>query len=156
MVPTIEAEMRKHQWIDEDELPDIVALSQSAPGLLTVNMAIFAGNKLRGVPGSIVATLGAIIAPFFVILGIAMFFNSFSGNPWVEKVFKGVRPVAVAVIAGYFIRLLRKNSKLWQIALAFFVLVLMSCLKVSAIYIILVTILAAVAISFAKQGRHGS
>lgn len=153
MVPAIEAEMRKHRWIDEDELPDIVALSQSAPGLLTVNMAIFAGYKLRGVPGSIAATIGAIIAPFFVILAIAMFFNNFSDNPWVVKAFSGVRPVAVAVITGYFIKLVRKNAKPWQLLVTLTVLALMVCLKISAIYIILVTIVTAAAVSLFKQRR---
>lgn len=153
MVPAIEAEMRKHHWIDEDELPDIVAISQSAPGLLTVNMAIFAGYKLRGVAGSVVATLGSILAPFFVILAIAMFFTSFSDNPLVVRIFSGVRPVAVAVITGYFIKLVRRNARPWQLIVILASLALMVCLKVSAIYIILVTIVAATAVSLIKQGR---
>ena len=155
MVPTIEAEMRKRRWIDDAELPDIVALSQSAPGLLTVNMAIFAGHKLRGIPGSIVATTGCLLAPFVVILGIAMFFNNFSSNPWVVRIFSGVRPVAVALIAGYFIKLLRGNSRPWQLILTAVVLALMVILRISAIYIMLVTILSAVAVSYYRQRRCG-
>lgn len=153
MVPAIEAEMRRHHWIAEDELPDIVAISQSAPGLLTVNMAIFAGYKLRGVPGSVVATLGSILAPFFVILAIAMFFTSFNDSTWVVKVFSGVRPMAVAVIAGYFFKLVRRNSRPWQLAVTLVVMILMACLRVSAIYIILATIVTAVAVSLIRQGR---
>ena len=56
MVPAIEAEMRGRGWLSEEELPDIVAIAQSAPGLLTVNMSIFAAYKLRGLAGSIAAT----------------------------------------------------------------------------------------------------
>lgn len=153
MIPAIENEMRKHRWIDEEELPDIVALSQSAPGLLTVNMAIFAGNRLRGVPGSIVATLGSIIAPFFVILGIAAFFRNFSDNPVIIKILMGVRPAAVALIAGYFLKLLRKNSQTWQLCMTSAVLLLMIFLKISAIYIILVTIIAAFAYARFKERR---
>lgn len=155
MVPTIEAEMRKHHWIDEDELPDIVAISQSAPGLLTVNMAIFAGYKIHGVAGSVVATLGSILAPFFVVLAIAIFFNNFSDNPWVVRIFCGVRPVAVAVITGYFIKLVRRNAKLWQMLVTLVALLLMACLKVSAIYIILTTLVTAVAVSLLRQRRVG-
>ncbi|MCQ2184056.1 MAG: chromate transporter [Bacteroidales bacterium] len=155
MVPAIEAEMRRRRWISGDELPDIVAIAQSAPGLLTANMAIFAGYKLRGVAGSIVATLGCLLAPFVVILAIAMFFNSFSDNPYVIKIFSGVRPAAVALITGYFIRLTRRSHKLWQLAITACVLVLMVLLKVSAIYMILVTITGAVAVALLRQKRNG-
>lgn len=153
MVPAIENEMRKRMWISEEELPDIVALAQSAPGLLTVNMAIFAGHKLRGIKGSIVATLGSILAPFVIILLIAMFFSSFKDNPYVVKAFNGVRPAAVAIIAAYCIRLLTKQSHWWQWAIALGTLSCMVLLKISAIYILLVLIVCAAAISYFIQRR---
>ena len=49
MIPIIQAEMQRRGWISEEDLPDIVALSQSAPGVMAVNISIFAGHKLRGV-----------------------------------------------------------------------------------------------------------
>ena len=153
MVPAIEAEMRKRSWIDDDELPDIVALSQSAPGLLTVNMAIFAGYKLRGVPGSIVATLGCILAPFVIILLIAMFFSSFKDSPWVISIFKGVRPVAVAIILAYCVKLLRKHTRWWEWLVTAGTLAAMVLLKVSAIYILLTVIVFAAAIAIYRQRR---
>ena len=58
MIPAIQDELSRRGWVPEEELPDMVALAQSAPGLLTVNMAVFAGHRLRGVPGSVAATLG--------------------------------------------------------------------------------------------------
>lgn len=155
MVPAIENEMRKRMWISEDELPDIVALAQSAPGLLTVNMAIFAGHKLRGVKGSIVATLGSILAPFVIILLIAMFFSSFKDNPFVIKAFNGVRPAAVAIIAAYCIKLLSKQSHWWQWVIALAVLCGMVLLKISAIYILLVLIIGAATVTYLTQRRAG-
>ena len=86
MIPLIQAEMSRRGWISDDELPDIVALSQSAPGVMAVNISIFAGHKLRGVKGSIAATLGSILPSFLIILAIAIFFTAFKDNPWVEKV----------------------------------------------------------------------
>ena len=153
MVPAIEAEIRKHGWISDDELPDIVALSQSAPGLLTVNMSIFAGYKLRGIPGSIVATLGSIIAPFLIILAIAMFFASFKDNAVVEAIFKGVRPVAVAIIAAYTVKLLKKNGRWWQWAITLGTLAGIALLKISAIYILLTIIVCAAAVCCFRQRR---
>lgn len=153
MVPAIQDEMSRRGWISDEELPDIVALAQSAPGLLTVNMAIFAGHRLRGVPGSIVATLGCILAPFITILLIAMFFSNFKDIPIVVKIFKGVRPVAVAIIAAYMFKLLRYNRKWWAWAITGATLVCVAVLKVSAIYILMVVMVFAIAISVWRQKK---
>lgn len=153
MVPAIEAEIRKHGWISDEELPDIVALSQSAPGLLTVNMSIFTGYKLRGVRGSIVATLGSIIVPFLIILAIAMFFASFKDNAVIEAIFKGVRPVAVAIIAAYTFKLVRKHTSWWQWAITIAALVGIALLKISAIYILLTIIVFSAALAYYRQRR---
>ena len=94
MIPLIQAELSRRGWLPEEELPDIVALSQSAPGVMAVNISIFAGHRLRGVRGSLAATLGSILPSFLIILAIALFFTAFRDNPWVERAFKGIRPVA--------------------------------------------------------------
>lgn len=154
MVPAIETEIRRRGWIPEEELPDIVALSQSAPGLLTVNMAIFAGSRLRGVRGSIVATLGVILAPFLVILAIAMFFNGVRDNAVVNAVFAGVRPVAVAIIAAYTLKLVRKHSHWWQWAVTLGAMTAIAVFKVSAVYVLLCVILSALAISWRRGARR--
>ena len=85
MIPIIQNEMARRGWISEEELPDIVALSQSAPGVMAVNISIFAGYRMRGVKGSIAATLGSITPSFLFILAIAMLFTTFKDNPWVER-----------------------------------------------------------------------
>lgn len=156
MVPAIEAQMRKRGWISDEELPDIVALAQSAPGLLTVNMSIFAGYKLRGTAGSIVATLGCIIAPFLTILLIALFFSSFRDNPWVMRIFAGVRPVAVGIIAGYCFKLLKKQSRWWEWAISIASMAAIALLKVSAVWVLLILIVFSLGISLYRQhGRAG-
>lgn len=138
MIPLIQAEMSKRGWISDDELPDIVALSQSAPGVMAVNISIFAGHKLRGVKGSIVATLGSILPSFLAILAIAMFFTAFKDNPWVEKAFKGIRPVVVSLIAVPMVNMAKKACKSWWAwLLAIASLVLVAFLNVSPIYIII-------------------
>ena len=138
MIPLIQAEMSRRGWISDDELPDIVALSQSAPGVMAVNISIFAGHKLRGFKGSVVATLGSITPSFLIILGIAMFFTAFRDNPWVERAFKGIRPVVVALIAVPTVTMARKCcTTWWKWALAIGSLLLVAFLNVSPIYIIL-------------------
>ena len=138
MIPLIQSELSRRGWISEDELPDIVALSQSAPGVMAVNISIFAGHKLRGLKGSLVATLGSVLPSFLIILAIAMFFTAFKDNPWVVKAFQGIRPAVIALILVPMVNMARKNCKKWWAwMLAVISLVLVAFLKVSPIYIIL-------------------
>ena len=100
MIPLIQREVvEKKQWISESDFIDIIAVSQTVPGILAVNVAIFSGHKLKGNAGSIVATLGSILPSFLIILTIAMFFRQFGDNVWVQKMFKAIRPAVVALIA---------------------------------------------------------
>lgn len=100
MIPLIENEIvTKRQWLKSEEFIDLLAIAQSAPGVLAVNIAIFIGYKLRGIRGSLVTTLGTVLPSFLIILAIALFFYSFKENPVVERFFKGIRPGVVALIA---------------------------------------------------------
>ena len=97
MVPLIENEIvTKRKWIAQEDFIDLLAISQSAPGILAVNISIFIGYKLRGIRGSIITALGTILPSFIIILAIALFFHSFKDNPIVERIFKGIRPAVVA------------------------------------------------------------
>lgn len=154
MVPAIQNEMSRRNWISEDELPDIVALAQSAPGLFTVNMAIFAGHRLRGVKGSVAATFGCILAPFLIILAIAMFFSSFQNIPAIKSIFSGVRPAAVAIIAAYCVKLLKRQNHWWQWAIALVTMAAIVFLKISAIYILLITIVFSTVVAASRQRRE--
>lgn len=99
MISIIEKEVvDKHKWLDKEEFIDALAISQSLPGILAVNISILAGNKVRGVRGSIAATLGTVLPSFILILLIAMFFAKSYENPTIERIFKGIRPAVVALI----------------------------------------------------------
>lgn len=101
MIPLIEAEVvSKKKWVDKDEFTEMLALAQSAPGPIAINTAVFVGYKLRGWRCSIVSTLGAILPSFAIILLIALFFSeAMKNNEVIERIFKGIRPVVVALIA---------------------------------------------------------
>jgi chromate transporter len=154
MIPLIQAELSRRGWISEDELPDIVALSQSAPGVMAVNISIFAGHKLRGFKGSVAATLGSITPSFLMILAIAMFFVAFKDNPYVERAFKGIRPVVVSLIAVPMVNMARRSCKnVWHWLLAVVSLLLVAFLNVSPIYIILCVLVLGFSITYYKEGR---
>ena len=111
MIPLIEAEMLKRGWISQDDMPDIIVLAQSAPGILAVNMAIYSGYRLRGLRGAIAASIGAVLPSFLIILLIAMLFTGIKDNPTVVKIFKGIRPVAVGLILVPAVNLARKGCR---------------------------------------------
>lgn len=149
MIPIIQSEIIKRGWLDEKDFPDIIALAQSAPGLLAVNISIFIGYRLRGIKGSIVATLGSIFPSFLIILLIAMVFSGFQDDPIVQRIFKGIRPVVVALIAVPMLQMARKTNRNWiSWGVSIVTIVLVAFLEVSPIYILV--IVAVVAYTIAK------
>ncbi|GHT08057.1 chromate transporter [Bacteroidia bacterium] len=100
MLPLIKKDVvEQKKWIDPTEFVDIVAISQSLPGVFAVNLSVLTGYQLKGNKGSIVAALGTILPSFFIILLIAAFFRHFNENVYVMKMFNAIRPAVVALIA---------------------------------------------------------
>lgn len=100
MIPMIEAEVvDKHKWLDKEEFLDIIAISQSCPGVLAINVSVFIGYKLKKIKGAVCSSLGTALPSFLIILAIAMFFHQFEGNKVVSAIFRGIRPAVVALIA---------------------------------------------------------
>ena len=154
MIPLIRQEIVKKGWLSDDELPDIIALAQSAPGILAVNMSIFAGYKMRGFKGSVAATLGTVIPSFIIILLIAMLFKGYQDNPVVVRIFKGIRPVVVSLILVPMINMARKGNKTWWAwVISAITLFLVAFMKFSPIYILLVLIVTAICFTLIKERR---
>ena len=100
MIPLIEQKVvdEKH-WVKHDELLDLIAVAQSCPGILAVNLSIFIGLKQKGNKGAVVSALGTCLPSFLCILIIALIFQQFRENVYVEHFFHGIRPAVVALIA---------------------------------------------------------
>lgn len=86
-------------WFTQAQLADMVAVSESTPGPIGVNMASYVGYTVAGIPGVIVATAGLVTPCVIVILIIARFLQKFRNSPLVDKVFYGLRPASAALIA---------------------------------------------------------
>ena len=139
MLPIIQKEVvEKKKWIGETEFLNMVAISQSAPGPLAVNISAFVGKKIKGITGLIVATLGSILPSFIIIILVASIFIGIENNPVVQRVFQGIRPAVVALIAvpvisiGKTAKVNRKNFIIPLLAA-----VLVSVFNITPIYIIL-------------------
>lgn len=86
-------------WIEEDEMLDLIAIAQSAPGAIAVNGAIVVGYKLAGLPGALVAIAATILPPFVVISAISYFYVLFRDNFVVSRLLAGMQAGVAAVIA---------------------------------------------------------
>lgn len=142
MIPLIEKEIVDKKWIDSDTFHEIISITESLPRVFATNIAALVGYRLKGIKGSILAALGTIIAPLIIILLIALFFNQFQENPWIDKAFKGLRPAVVALIISplYSIAKAQKLS-FKRTLLPLLALASMIFLSISPIWIILATLL---------------
>ena len=89
----------KTGWYTQAQLADMIAVSESTPGPIGVNMATYVGFTVGGVPGAVIATLGLITPSIIIILIIAAFLRAFRDNKYVEAAFYGLRPASTALIA---------------------------------------------------------
>ena len=111
MIPLIRNEVvYKKKWLDDNEFMDMLALAQSVPGPISLNTAIFVGNKRLGFKGSLFTGVGIILPSFIIILIIAILFTQFKENPTIERIFKGIRPAVVALIAAPLLGLGEKKT----------------------------------------------
>ena len=114
MIPLMEQEIvDRRGWLSREEFLNQLALSQSMPGVLAVNMATGLGYRLRGLRGAFSAIAGNIVMPVLFIITLAMLFRHFRGNALVERFFMGVRPAVVALIAAPVFRLAQSAKVTW-------------------------------------------
>lgn len=139
MLPVIHKEfVDKHHWISEEEMLDVFAVSQSMPGVIALNAAIFIGYRLQGIPGAIVAALGKILPAFGSILLILLVLGFLQGNPYVDRVMAGIRAASAALILRSTISMVKKALKNWMdIALAAVSFLLIVFASLNAVYAIL-------------------
>lgn len=86
-------------WFSSAELANMIAISESTPGPLGVNMATYVGFHTGGIPGGIIATLGLVCPAIVIITLIAGFLKKFRASRSVDAVFYGIRPASTALIA---------------------------------------------------------
>ncbi len=85
-------------WFSAADVADMIAISESTPGAIGINMSTYAGFKTAGIPGGVLATIGLAIPSVVIILIIAKFLEKFRSNRLVEGAFYGLRPASIAMI----------------------------------------------------------
>jgi chromate transporter len=102
----LQQEVERCGWMTTERFVDLVAISQSTPGPIAINMATFVGYQAGGVPGSLVATLAVALPGMIMMISFALFFFHFYERSATQAVFKGLRPAVVGLVA----------AAAWQIA----------------------------------------
>ncbi len=117
MISLIEREVvETRKWIGREDFLDLLAVAQSLPGILAVNISVAVGDRLRGWRGSVAAAAGTILPCFLIILAIAMFLTPelIQNNRVVASIFRGIRPAVVALIIAPVITTAKSSKIGWK------------------------------------------
>ena len=99
MIPLMEEELvHKHHWVKKRDFINSIALTQSVPGAIAFNLAVYFGHDTMGIIGALVSVIAVALPSLFIIMIIAVFFSAFSEIEIVQNIFKGIRPAVVALI----------------------------------------------------------
>lgn len=131
-------------WLDEDEMLDITAITQSSPGPLPVNASVIIGYRMCGILGSVIAILGTIIPPMVIISIISVFYTEFRTNKYIAIALQVMRAGVAAVIFDVVINLMKnvlKTKRYLYITMMIVGFIATYLLKVSAMNVILVCLL---------------
>lgn len=155
MIPIIEHHIvDKRQWMSEDEFVEMIAIAQSFPGPISLNTAVYTGYRKAGWLGGFSSFLGITLPSFIIIMLIALVFTNFQDDPTVERVFKGIRPVVVAIIAGPIARMAKIMRLTWKTAWIPLVCALsIWLLGISPIWLLLSAALGGIGYNLRKEGK---
>ena len=133
MIPIIQKEVsEKRKWVDEREILDIIAISESTPGPIAVNLATYVGYKIAGVFGAIFSTIGLALPSFVIILAISFFYDEFIKIRAFQAIFKGLKVGVIILLFGAVLKL-RKGVNVNLIGSIMFAVTLIASLIFSFI-----------------------
>lgn len=145
-IPLIRDVVLSNNWLSEDGLAYMIALSESTPGPIMVNLATYVGSTTAGILGAVVATIGVIIPAFIIVIVIVNILESFMHNKYVKRIFDGLNPAIVGIILATGVYMVfnngSKGSKELIISIVLLIVVLITKIinkKISPITFILIS-----------------
>ena len=155
MLPLLQNTLiNEKKWFTKEEFMDIVAVCQSLPGVVAINMATYVGYKKKGLIGSVVSTFGVTIPSFTMILIIARFITSMGNNGVLMGAMAGLRAAALGMVVVALIQLMPAAIKnKWAMLAAVVAFVLIAILKVNTAYVILLFAVLGITVTFAGSRR---
>lgn len=153
--------VERKQWLTDDEMMDVTVIAESTPGPIAINCATYVGDKLAGMAGAVVATLGIVLPSFAVIYCISMFLDHFMEYPLVMKAFLGIKAAVGLLVLDAGITMLKKMPRKAQprmmAASAFLIMLLVNIFSwhISSVVLMLLAALVSLALSQEKARRKG-
>ena len=149
----------KRNWIDHNEFLDVVAIAESTPGPIAINVATYIGYKLKGVFGAVVATVGMCLPSFVIMYLVSLFYEQFMDITLVAAAFKGIQICVVYLIASAGLKMLKKMKKTPQNIIVFsvtcigMILCTLFDIHISSVWFILAAGVLGLSIFFIKKTR---
>ena len=109
-IPLIQDVVRAYGWMDEEMLTYMIAVSESTPGPIMVNMATYVGAAKGGILGAIIATTAVVLPAFIIIILVMVVMKKFLQNPYVKAVLSGLNPCIIGIILATGLWMILKNS----------------------------------------------
>ena len=155
MLPLLQNTLiNEKKWFTKEEFMDIVAVCQSLPGVVAINMATYVGYKKKGLIGSVVSTFGVTIPSFTMILIIARFITSLGDNGVLMGAMAGLRAAALGMVVVALIQLMPAAIKnKWAMLAAVVAFELIAVLKVNTAYVILLFAVLGITVTFAGSRK---
>lgn len=144
MVPLMQEKVcEERHWMTDEEVLDCIAVCQSLPGVVAINMATYIGYYKKGLKGALVSTFGVLLPSFVIIILVVSILKSVEQNPYVQGALEGIKAAATGLIAFAAYKMSKQTlTGIFQWVMAAFALLLVAFLKVSAVYVIIAGILA--------------
>lgn len=145
----------KYKWITEKEMLDYVAIGQSAPGVLAINVSILIGYNLAGILGAVITIFGTIIPPLVIIGVVSYFYTYLQDNIWFKSIMLGLQCGVAAIMIDVVINMIKnivKDKNVLMTILMIISFILIMFLQVNVIVIILASILLGILITLKKRG----
>lgn len=149
----------KRNWIDHDEFLDVVAIAESTPGPIAINVATYIGYKLKGVVGAVLATVGMCLPSFLIMYIVSLFYEQFMEITLVAAAFKGIQICVVYLIASAGLKMLKKMKKTPQNIIVFsvtcvgMILCTLFDIHISSVWCVLVAGILGLSIFFIKKNK---
>ena len=140
-IPLIRDAVLAYGWLTEDMLAYIIAVSESTPGPIMVNLATYVGFSQAGIPGAILATVAVVLPAFLIVLALTAALSKVAGNKYIQAIFNGIFPCIIGIIFATGGWMIIKN--LFSVPFSSF----------DIVAVVITLILAVVYFGFGKKGK---
>ena len=109
-IPLIRDVVLSYGWLDEEMLTYMIAVSESTPGPIMVNLATYVGNSQAGIPGALIATIAVVLPSFIIILLVTALLKTVLKNPYVQAALRGLKPCMIGIILATGVYMIIRNG----------------------------------------------